>query len=151
MITRPTRRATQLLAVCSAAALAVTMSSSSAFAGGGHGHGHGHGKPKPPKPPTRHSTHRPTVSISNLGRIDPLPYGNGLPEVAEIHAVSAQSLKDPFAFVLSSYGGRTAIDLQYSEEKLTRGEAEAMLAAVHQKLAVFAEKIRISQDAETDR
>ncbi|RZA22196.1 MAG: hypothetical protein EOP10_15805 [Proteobacteria bacterium] len=91
-------------------------------------------KPSAPKIPTKPSPHRPTVSISNLGRIEPLSAAQGI-EVSEVHAVSAQSMKDPFAFVVASYREETFIDLQFSKEKLNRDEAEALLSAVRQKMS----------------
>ncbi len=91
-------------------------------------------KPKAPKIPTQHSTHRPTVSISNLGRIEPYPTALGV-DLVEVHAVSAQSMKDPFAFTLTSYEENTYIDLQFSEQKIKREEAEALLSAVRQKMS----------------
>jgi hypothetical protein len=74
-------------------------------------------KPKPPKESAYASQHRPTVSISNLGRVDDFPQLDGA-EVYEHHALSAQSVKDPFAFVLISYQNRLYVDLQTSLEKM---------------------------------
>lgn len=91
-------------------------------------------KAKAPKIPTQVSTHRPTVSISNLGRVEDFPQAGGA-RVEELHAVSAQSMKDPFAFVLTSYGEETFVDLQFSREKLSRDEALRLLEAVRQNLA----------------
>lgn len=96
----------------------------------------GHPKPKPPKTPTQVSPHRPTVSISNLGRVETFPAA-GAARITELHAVSAQSMKDPFAFVLCSYGDLTFIDLQYSREKIGREAAERLLSGVRQKLAIL--------------
>ncbi|RZA15138.1 MAG: hypothetical protein EOP10_26855 [Proteobacteria bacterium] len=90
-------------------------------------------KPKAPKIPNKHSTHRPTVSMSNLGLIEPLPAAHGS-KVMEVHTVSAQSMKDPFAFVVASYQEETYIDLQFSEQKLSRGAAEILLSTVRQKM-----------------
>lgn len=74
-------------------------------------------KPKPPQDSAYASQHRPTVSISNLGRVDDFPQMDGA-EVYEHHALSAQSVKDPFAFVLISYQNRLYVDLQTSLEKM---------------------------------
>jgi hypothetical protein len=74
-------------------------------------------KPKPPRDSAYASQHRPTVSISNLGRVDDFPRLEGA-EVYEHHALSAQSVKDPFAFVLISYQNRLYVDLQVSLEKM---------------------------------
>lgn len=96
-------------------------------------------KAKPPKVPLKVSTHRPTASISNLGRVEEFPPAIDA-RIIEVHAVSAQSMKDPFAFVLTTYGDHTYIDLQYSREKIRDEEAHAMLEAVRQKLAVLSRK-----------
>lgn len=93
----------------------------------------GHPKPKPPKIPNKISSHRPTVSLSNLGRVEPFPKA-GHAAITELHALSAQSMKDPFALILCSYQDRTFIDLQYSREKVGRDAAEQILAAVRQKM-----------------
>jgi NRPS condensation-like uncharacterized protein len=98
-------------------------------------------RPKPPKIPDKPSTHRPTVSISNLGRIETFPDAQGR-TIVGIHAVSAQSMKDPFALVVASYQNKTAIDLQFSEQKMSRDEAQALLSAIHQKMLLLIEKSR---------
>lgn len=74
-------------------------------------------KPKPPQESPYASRHRPTVSISNLGRVEDFPVLDGA-QVYEHHALSAQGVKDPFAFVLITYQERLYVDLQTSLEKM---------------------------------
>jgi hypothetical protein len=90
-------------------------------------------KPKPPKNSPHASQHRPTVSISNLGRVEDFPALENA-AVYEHHALSAQSVKDPFAFVLLSYQGRLYVDLQTSLEKLGAEAGPKILRHLEDKL-----------------
>ncbi len=90
-------------------------------------------KPKKPKVSSRMSSHRPTVNISNMGRVQPFPkMGDAV--VTEHRAAAAQSVKDPFAFVLVTYKELLFIDLQTSLEKLGRDDGHRILATVQKNL-----------------
>jgi hypothetical protein len=93
-------------------------------------------KPKPPKNSNYASQHRPTVSVSNLGRVEDFP-ALDTAHVYEHHALSAQSIKDPFAFVLISYQGRLYIDLQTSLEKMGAEAGPKILRRLEEKLLIL--------------
>jgi hypothetical protein len=93
-------------------------------------------KPKPPWVPKKQVRHRPTVSISNMGMVDKFPKA-GTASLTELHLASAQSVTDPFSFVLTSYGAETFIDLQFSHQKLGRDAAKRILDSVREKLAAL--------------
>ncbi len=91
-------------------------------------------KPKPPKETSSYaSQHRPTVSISNLGRVEDFPKLEEA-HVYEHHALSAQSVKDPFAFVLISYQGRLYVDLQTSLEKMGADAGPRIIKHLEEKM-----------------
>ncbi|HYX31530.1 MAG TPA: hypothetical protein VE954_00360 [Oligoflexus sp.] len=90
-------------------------------------------KPKPPKNSSYAAQHRPTVSISNLGRVEDFA-ALDTAQVYEHHALSAQGVKDPFAFVLISYQGRLYVDLQTSLEKMGPEAGPKILRRLEEKL-----------------
>jgi len=90
-------------------------------------------QPKMPKDSPYASQHRPTVSISNLGRVEDFPLLDGA-QVYEHHALSAQSVKDPFALVLISYQGRLYVDLQTSLEKMGTEAGPRILQRLEEKM-----------------
>jgi hypothetical protein len=90
-------------------------------------------KPKAPKDSPYASQHRPTVSVSNLGRVEDFPAVDGA-HVFEHHALSAQSIKDPFALVLISYQGRLYVDLQTSLEKMGAEAGPRILQRLKEKM-----------------
>jgi hypothetical protein len=90
-------------------------------------------KPKAPRDSHYASQHRPTVSISNLGRIEDFPEIDGA-QVYEHHALSAQGVKDPFALVLISYQGRLYVDLQTSLEKMGPDAGPRILERLERKM-----------------
>jgi hypothetical protein len=102
-------------------------------------------KPKAPKDSPHASQHRPTVSVSNLGRVEDFPALDGA-VVFEHHALSAQSVKDPFAFVLISYQGRLYVDLQTSLEKMGADAGPRILARLEAKMQEL-----VSSTARTER
>ncbi|MBC7530652.1 MAG: hypothetical protein H7318_03675 [Oligoflexus sp.] len=79
------------------------------------------------------SDRRPTINISNMGRVEPFPL-MGTAAVTEHRAAAAQSVRDPFAFTLVSYQGRMFIDLQSSEEKLGRDQSLTLIRTVEKNL-----------------
>ncbi|WP_141732077.1 phthiocerol/phthiodiolone dimycocerosyl transferase family protein [Oligoflexus tunisiensis] len=103
-------------------------------------------QPKAPMDSTYASQHRPTVSISNLGRIENFPEIEGA-QVYEHHALSAQGVKDPFALVLITYQGRLYVDLQTSLEKMGPDAGPRILQRLEEKMlelvGATADKVRI--------
>jgi hypothetical protein len=90
-------------------------------------------KPKPPQDSSYAAQHRPTVSISNLGKVADFPALENA-QVYEHHALSAQSIKDPFAFVLLSYQDRLYVDLQTSLEKMGADAGPRILKHLEAKM-----------------
>ncbi len=105
-------------------------------------------QPKQPKISSFAQDHRPTISISNLGRVDDFPV---LPsaQVVEHHAVSAQGAKDPFALVLLSYQGKLYVDLQVSLEKMGREAGPSILARIQENLQRLLEEQGEGADAKS--
>lgn len=88
---------------------------------------------KYPKVEASRSDRRPTINVSNVGKA-PLFPRMGEAVVTEHRAAAAQSIKDPFAFAIVSYEGKTFFDLQSSREKMTGEESRRLLETVQKNL-----------------
>jgi hypothetical protein len=107
-------------------------------------------KPKPPQDSAYASQHRPTVSISNLGKVADFPALEDA-QVYEHHALSAQSVKDPFAFVLLTYQDRLYVDLQTSLEKMGADAGPRILQHLEAKMLALVPSLQRELRAGTQR